>query len=61
MEVLIDISERIGYCENCNFNPFWKHITSSEVIYILVLGFIGALIGGGIGFFIHKFLKNNVL
>jgi|GEM_PF-4403706 len=57
MEVLIDISERIGYCENCDFNPFWKHITSKEITYILIFAFIGTLLGGAIGFLIHKVLK----
>ncbi len=54
--ILWELSEIRGACQDCPVN-FWKNTTSSDIINIILMGLIGALIGGGIGFFIHRVLK----
>lgn len=43
--LLIDISETIGICDDCNFTPFWTVITTVDIINIFQIGFIGFCIG----------------
>lgn len=51
-----ELSEIRGSCQGCPIN-FWKNTTSTDIINIILMGSIGSLIGGTIGFIVHNIFK----
>lgn len=54
--ILWELSEIRGACQDCPVN-FWNNTTTSDILNITLMGIIGALIGGLIGFFINRLFK----
>lgn len=54
--ILWELSEIRGACQDCPVN-FWEKITSSDIMNIILMGFIGASIGGSIGLVMHRLFK----
>ena len=54
--ILWELSEIRGACQDCPVN-FWENTTSSDKMNIILMGIIGALIGGSIGWVINRLFK----